>query len=621
MDDGDLNGLPSTSDSGSGSEKSKTQYGCSGIDSQHTSSGHKQDRLNGENLAKDYVENHSLMETEDNVIGSINTGCRDENNEKCVSACTQPSHILDEKDKMENEKVCTTKDCIQIQDAHCMKETNLGKGLVDSQSTLQVNFELTETVVAPEEQKCENSGVISENGCQTFGDECPNRSHSRSTSLGVKRSRISVDEHQPSVHVVYNSLTKASKEKLEGLLKQWSEWHAQHVCLSKDPSEVLEYGEDTFFPALHIGLEKTSAVSFWMDNQITKEQNKGFTPLDGNSVPLYDRGYALGLTSADGSSNVEGGPEIVDPAARCFNCGSYTHSLRECPRPRDNAAVNIARKQHKSKRNQNASRNPTRYYQDPPAGKYDGLRPGVLDAETRQLLGLGELDPPPWLNRMRDLGYPPGYLDVDEDQPSGITIYGDEEIREQEDGEILEADYPKSKRKMTVEFPGINAPIPENADERLWTAASSSSDISRNRPQHRSNYSSTDYGSRGYYRDRRSSADFVDDGPPGDPGHSSSKYSFHPRYGGYDNDYSPQSPSWGRSLSDRSWRSPLYDEGPVNPSSFSFHYSAMERLVSPRDPDSGRPNNSWTESQYDRDLGRSSRTKDYSEGRHHRSWR
>lgn len=64
--------------------------------------------------------------------------------------------------------------------------------------------------------------------------------------------------------------------------------------------------------------------------------------------------------------------------------------MRECPRPRDNAAVNIARKQHKSKRNQNAaSRNPARYYQNSPAGKYDGLRPGALDAETRQLLGLG----------------------------------------------------------------------------------------------------------------------------------------------------------------------------------------------------------------------------------------
>lgn len=208
----------------------------------------------------------------------------------------------------------------------------------------------------------------------------------------------------------------------------------------------------------------------------------------------------------------------------------------------------------------------------------------------------------------------------DEDQPSGITIFGDEEIREQEDGEIVEEDYPNSKRKMTVKFPGINAPIPENADERLWAAGSSGSDSSRNRPQHRLNHS-TDYVSRGYYRERRTSVDVRDDGPPGDPGYGSSTYSFHPRYGGYDNDYSPHnskdnvsvlgSPTWGRSQSDRSWRSPLHDEGFVNPSSSnSFHYSMTERLRSPQDPDSGRPSK-WTESQNDRDAGR----------RHHRSWR
>lgn len=82
--------------------------------------------------------------------------------------------------------------------------------------------------------------------------------------------------------------------------------------------------------------------------------------------------------------------EIIDDASRCFNCGSYSHSLKECPKPRDKDAVNNARKQHKSKRSQNsASRNAMRYYQNSAGGKYDGLRPGALDAETRQLLGLG----------------------------------------------------------------------------------------------------------------------------------------------------------------------------------------------------------------------------------------
>lgn len=83
------------------------------------------------------------------------------------------------------------------------------------------------------------------------------------------------------------------------------------------------------------------------------------------------------------------GLELLD-APRCFNCGSYSHSLKECSKPRNNAAVNNSRKQLKSKRNQTAGmRNPARYYQDSPGGKYQGLKPGVLNEETRRLLGLG----------------------------------------------------------------------------------------------------------------------------------------------------------------------------------------------------------------------------------------
>lgn len=81
------------------------------------------------------------------------------------------------------------------------------------------------------------------------------------------------------------------------------------------------------------------------------------------------------------------GQKIIDDASRCFNCGSYNHSLKDCRKPRDNAAVNNARNKYK-KHHSSGSRNSTRYYQNSRGGKYDDLRPGALDAETRQLLGL-----------------------------------------------------------------------------------------------------------------------------------------------------------------------------------------------------------------------------------------
>lgn len=487
---------------------------------------------------------------------------------------------------------------------------------------LEVGLEVTETVVVLEEGVRET--VHAENVNVSLKNEESSNGSIAIGRRGVKRARITVDDddHQPSVHFSYKSLTRASKNKLQELLQQWSQWHAKNVSSSNDPSEGLESGEETFFPAICVGHESKSSVSFWMENQSMNGRNKDVSPIDGNSVPLYDRGYALGLTSSDGSNNADDGLKIIDAPSRCFNCGSYSHALRECPRPRDNVAVNNARNQLKSQRNQSSSsRNPTRYYQDSSAGKYAGLRPGALDDATRQLLGLGELDPPPWLNRMRELGYPPGYLDEDEeDQPSGITIFTDKDMAEQEDGEIIGADSSKPKRKMSVEFPGINAPIPEKADERLWAARaivpSIAIDISRNWSQQRS----SSFGSRGHQHDQRI-GDLRDDGPPGDPGLNSSHFSFQPRFGS--GHVSPNSMAdWS------SGRSPMHEELSPKPFSFhSLHYSNPERHFSPFGRDSGSRYGDFSSGgMYDRDRDRdrdlSSQFNDrWSGDRHHHSRR
>ncbi|XP_022735313.1 zinc finger CCHC domain-containing protein 8-like [Durio zibethinus] len=276
------------------------------------------------------------------------------------------------------------------------------------------------------------------------------------------------------------------------------------------------------------------------------------------------------------------GLEIKDNASHRFNCGSYSHSLKQCPKPRDNVAVNTARKQqYKSKRNQNtASCSAIRYYQNSQGGKYDDLKPGVLGAETRQLLGLGEFDPPPWLTRMREIGYPLGYLAPDdEDQPSGITIYADGETNEGwGDGEIAEMVHPERQMKMTVEFPGINAPIPVEADEKLWSPGPSSSESSRNRLHNRLNHSS-EPGSRELHHEQRYFGDFKDEGPPGVDSRFSSSYppSFHSRRDLIPGPLSPsQYSDWGR-------RSPVVCEEFASHGSYSSSlYSSTDWRNSPR---------------------------------------
>ncbi|KAM7516625.1 hypothetical protein LguiA_006208 [Lonicera macranthoides] len=552
------------------------------------------------------------METEDliNLPASSNSGNGSDNNDLNNSTSEPmetesiPSNSEVKDDKL-NEEIEVINGDDEKEDSQTFLTSDKDKDLIDSTTTLQVTVEVTEGIAVDEKIKCFSPTEDVENGDLISQDKNQNplANHKRAGSpissplkdgsplSGVKRPRMTVDEQQPSVHIVYNSLPRDSKVKLEELLQKWSEWHTRHYSPSHDSNEALESGEKTYFPALHVGVDKPSAVSFWMDNQTRNPLSKeDFIPLDSSSVPLYDRGFSLGLTSADGLGNHGRGVDVVD-ASRCFNCGSYNHSMKECPKPRDNTAVNNARKHHKSRRNQNASsRNPTRYYQNTPRGKYDGLRPGVLDAETQQLLGLGELDPPPWLSRMREIGYPPGYLDPeDADQPSGIMIFGEEESKEEkEDGEILDdTDYhqPEAPRKMSVEFPGINAPIPENADEGRWAGGPSRSDVSyRNRSSRRYNHPPEAISKGNYHEQRWSLRDYRDDGPPGcEPGSYSQRYgggyndSSYPSYSPRSNISVPKSPSYERSATDRGRRSPLVHE------TLSSHGSPQRRFSENRD--------------------------------------
>lgn len=181
----------------------------------------------------------------------------------------------------------------------------------------------------------------------------------------------------------------------------------------------------------------------------------------------------------------------------------------------------------------------------------------------------------------------------DEDKSSGITIFADGEIKEeqQEDGEIIETDPPDPPKKMTVEFPGINAPIPENADERRWAPGSSSSGRSRHSSRRRPNHHS-DSVSREHHREHRWSMDSRDDGPPGsDPGYGPPfSSSYPPRYGDLD---SFGSPTFGRSQLERGRRSPhIYEDYPGHGSHDSPR-SFLDRIRSPPDYGLGRFGNEF----------------------------
>ncbi|ERN11339.1 zinc finger CCHC domain-containing protein 8 isoform X2 [Amborella trichopoda] len=478
--------------------------------------------------------------------------------------------------------------CNQQEDDGGSVDGSRGDEVYDKHN-MQESMELTPPPMVLDEKRLEfNSEDGNADPLTLSNGTLNNHKMDESPISGVKGRRLSYVEQQPSVRVLYNCLTRDSKKKLNELLQQWSEWHARYVIQPKANSEEsLESGDEIYFPALHIGHEKSFTMSFWMDNQARQDNSRDLILKDEDSVPLYDRGYAMGLAALDGLTDTERQIETSEDASRCFNCGSYSHSLKECPKPRDNVAVNNARKKHNSKRMKSSGpRCPTRYYQNSPGGKFEGIRAGFLGVETRQCLGIGELDPPPWLNRMREIGYPPGYLDSeDQDEPSGITIYADEESADQapEDGEITETDRLdlQDEKKMTVEFPGINAPIPKNADRRRWEASVEHGSSSRSHP--RSDHSSG--SSRGHHpHDQRRHTDYAgDDGPPGTehvtPSSFSRSYSsLNPIYNDShglrsNSNQRPRSPNLSGSLSDRGRMSPSIPDGSYREPNHSPHGS------------------------------------------------
>ncbi|XP_055920241.1 zinc finger CCHC domain-containing protein 8 homolog [Eupeodes corollae] len=135
----------------------------------------------------------------------------------------------------------------------------------------------------------------------------------------------------------------------------------------------------------------------------------------------------------------------------CFNCGEHDHDLRSCPKPRNNAKIN------KAKKNMNFRRD--RYHVDIEQ-RFAHLRPGQVSKLLREALGIRGGELPFFFYRMRVLGYPPGWLEDARVAHSGISLFDSEgrSVRdpEEEEGQV-DADKNKYDVNKIIAFPGFNA--------------------------------------------------------------------------------------------------------------------------------------------------------------------
>ncbi|XP_057213841.1 zinc finger CCHC domain-containing protein 8 [Triplophysa rosa] len=151
------------------------------------------------------------------------------------------------------------------------------------------------------------------------------------------------------------------------------------------------------------------------------------------------------------------------PRPCCFNCCSEDHQLRDCPEPKDMARINEKRKEF----SQNSSLGNQRYHAEEVEERFAKYKPGKVSQELLDALGITTNTLPPYIYRMRELGYPHGWLKEAEMENSGLTLYDGKESKDgdapDDDNDQCKISYDVSK---LVDFPGFNVmALPNVRDE------------------------------------------------------------------------------------------------------------------------------------------------------------
>ncbi|XP_029422421.1 zinc finger CCHC domain-containing protein 8 isoform X2 [Nannospalax galili] len=179
---------------------------------------------------------------------------------------------------------------------------------------------------------------------------------------------------------------------------------------------------------------------------------------EGWEIPKYQQVFSH-IVSLEGQ---EIQVKAKRPKPHCFNCGSEEHQMKECPMPRNAARISEKRKEYMDACGEANSQNfQQRYHAEEVEERFGRFKPGVISEELQDALGVTDKSLPPFIYRMRQLGYPPGWLKEAELENSGLALYDgkDDADGETETGEIQNKNVTYDLSKL-VNYPGFNISTP-----------------------------------------------------------------------------------------------------------------------------------------------------------------
>ncbi|XP_028566331.2 zinc finger CCHC domain-containing protein 8 isoform X1 [Podarcis muralis] len=187
---------------------------------------------------------------------------------------------------------------------------------------------------------------------------------------------------------------------------------------------------------------------------------------DGWEIPKYQQVFTQ-ILSLDGQE-IQVKPKSR-PKSHCFNCGSEDHQMKDCPQPRNAARISEKRKQFMDACGEAGNQNfQQRYHAEEVEERFGRFKPGIISEELQDALGVTDKTLPPFIYRMRQLGYPPGWLKEAEMEKSGLTLY---DGKASPGGETEAEEYYQQNWRVTydvsklINYPGFNMSTPNGVTD------------------------------------------------------------------------------------------------------------------------------------------------------------
>ncbi|KAL0979389.1 hypothetical protein UPYG_G00184430 [Umbra pygmaea] len=292
---------------------------------------------------------------------------------------------------------------------------------------------------------------------------------------GITVENIQTDGPLLQILFANNSISKQCRQEIEDSICSIVKKHQQQGHIETgNPSSNVKPQSSSFVMEEHqtkspCGV-KTDAfsmvgsvlyfTSFCLDKLGQPLLNDNPQQTEGWEVPKYQQVFSQVIAL--------NGQEVLQikekrPKPCCFNCGLDGHQLRDCPQPKDMARINEKRKEFSQGNQGNLSNQ--RYHAEEVEQRYAKYKPGVMSEDLLSALGVDLNTLPPHIYRMRQLGYPPGWLKEAEMENSGLTLYdgtvsSDGEPTEDANGQKVSYDVSK-----LVDFPGFNIPAPPTVQD------------------------------------------------------------------------------------------------------------------------------------------------------------